>query len=97
MADETRRIPPLAIIVMVVLVALVVIAFVQWRGTQRTPSGILGAPQKGDVAASVMPQQSTVPNAQAPASTENGAVGHQGNNNEPGGPANTANVVASPR
>ena len=74
----SRKVPPLAIIVVVVLVALVVVAFANMRGKTHTPSGMMSAPQAQPASEPVMPQQSTVPNAQQPASDEKGAMGHQG-------------------
>ena len=90
----SRKVPPLAIIVVVILAALVAIAFANMRGATHPARGGLSAPQAADK--SVMPQQSTVPNHQAPASDERGAMGHHDNPNEPGGPATTANVVGAP-
>ncbi len=91
----SRKVPPLAIIVIVILAALVAIAFANMRGATHPARGGLSAPQAGDDKA-VMPQQSTVPNKQAPASDERGAMGPRDNPNEPGGPATTANVVSAP-
>ena len=90
----SRKVPPLAIIVIVVLAALVAIAFANMRGATHPPRGGLSAPQATDK--SVMPQASTVPDTQAPASDERGAMGHRDNPNEPGGPATTANVTGTP-
>ena len=90
----SRKVPPLVIIVVVVLAALAAIAFANWRTTQHPPHGGPSMPQSGS-GQPVMPQQSTVPNRQAPASDERGAMGHHDNANEPGGPATTANVVGS--
>ena len=100
MADDvptTRKVPPLAIIIVVVIAALAAIAFANMRGATHAPHGMAGtgpAPQAADK--SVMPQTSAVPNTQQPASDERGAMGHHDNPNEPGGPATTANVVGTP-
>ena len=91
----SRKVPPIAIIVVVILAALVAIAFANWRSTHHPPSGGPSMPQSG-AGRPVMPQQSTVPNRQAPASDERGAMGHRDNANEPGGPATTANVTGTP-
>ena len=91
----SRKVPPLAIIVIVVLAALAAIAFANMRGATHPAHGGLTSPQAADK--SVMPQMSTVPNTQQPASDERGAMGHHDNPNEPGGPATTANVVATPK
>lgn len=94
----SRKVPPLAIIVVVILAALVAVAFANWRSTQATPSGKLAAPQDRPTNEQpVMPQQSTVPNAQQPASDVKGAMGRKGTADEPGGPATTANVVGTSR
>ena len=93
----SRKVPPLAIIVVVILAALVAIAFANWRTTQHPPHAGPSMPQSQATGEQpVMPQQSTVPNRQAPASDERGAMGHQDNPNEPGGPATTANVTGTP-
>ncbi len=89
----SRKVPPLAIIVIVVLAALAAIAFANMRGATHPARGGLSAPQAADK--SVMPQTSTVPNTQQPASDERGAMGHHDNPNEPGGPATTANVTGT--
>lgn len=101
MADQvptSRKVPPLAIIVVVILAALAAVAFANWRSTQKTPSGVAGAPQDRPVVSQpIMPQQSSVPNAQQPASDERGAAGHRNTTAEPGGAATTANVTGSSR
>ena len=91
----SRKVPPLAIIVVVILAALLAIAFANWRSTHRPANGGPSMPEAGANHA-VMPQLSTVPNTKAPASDERGAMGHQDNPNEPGGPATTANVTGAP-
>ena len=98
MADDvptSRKVPPLVIIIVVVIAALAAIAFANMRGQTQPARGGPSAPQAAEK--SVMPQTSTVPNAQQPASDERGAAGHHDNPNEAGGPATTANVVAAPR
>ena len=80
MADQvpsSRKVPPLAIIVVVILVALAVVAFANMRGKTQTPSGTMSAPQNRPAAEQpVMPQQ---PNLTANVtSDEKGAMGHQG-------------------
>lgn len=97
MSDQlptSRKVPPLAIIVIVILAALAAIAFANMRGATHPARGGPSAPQAADKG--VMPQQSDVPNTQQPASDERGAMGHRDNANEPGGPATTANVTGTP-
>ena len=100
MADQvptSRKVPPLAIIVIVILAALAAVAFGNWRSTTRTPSGGT-APGKPPASDAVMPPAAAaLPNGPAPASEERGAMGHKNSSDEPGGPATTANVVGSSR
>lgn len=101
MADDvptSRKAPPLVVIVVVILAALAALAFANMRSQQHGPRGGPSMPQSQEVVRrSVMPQTSTVPNRQAPASDEKGAMGHDGSSDEPGGPARTANVTGAPR
>ncbi len=96
-APTSRKVPPLAIIVVVILVALAVVAFANMRGQTTPPRPGPSAPQDRPTTAPVMPQLSTVPNAQQPASEEKGASGHRNTTDEPGGPATTANVTGTSR
>ncbi len=91
MADQvptSRKVPPLAIIVAVMLAALAAVAFAGWRSAQHPPAA---------GSAPVMPRMSTVPDAQAPASGEKGAVGHDGTVNAPGARASTASPAGAAR
>lgn len=93
----SRKVPPLVIIVIVVLAALAAVAFANWRSTQHPPHAGPSMPQAQPASAPVMPQQSTVPDHQAPASDEKGAMGHKNTSDEPGGPSTTANVTGPAR
>lgn len=101
MADQvptSRKIPPLAIIVVVILVALAVVAFANMRGKTLPPSGGEGAPQDRPVVdRPVMPQQSQVTNTPAPASTEKGAMGAQGDSDDKVNEVTADRVARPPR
>ena len=92
----SRKVQPIAIIVVVVLVALAIIAFAGMRGATHPPRGGPSAPQGALLSGAPSdPAPSTVPNTQQPASDERGAMGHHDNANEPGGPATTANTTGN--
>lgn len=87
MADQvptSRKIPPLAIIVVVILAALAAVAFGNWRTTLKTPSGG-SMPQAKPDAAATMPVQPSISNTAAGASDEKGAVGHGHSEDTTGG------------
>ena len=91
MAQPSKN-PTLAIIVVAILAVILIVFFVQMRGHHNPPDGGPSAPVAGNPSNLVV-QNSTVPNEQQPSSTENGASGHRGQPDEPGGPAVTANTV----
>lgn len=68
----SNRISPIAIAIAAALVAMVAIALLKTAGHHETPTGVrvpMAAP-----ANTVMPQQSTVPNAPAPMANTNDAA-----------------------
>lgn len=92
--SPTKRMSPLAIIILVGVVVIAVIAFVQWRGSHVTPSGV-GVPAK--TKDSVMPVQATAPLNQQPASDQPWAKARDSRPNSPneeGGTEHTAGGVA---
>lgn len=92
--SPTRRMSPLAIIILVAVAVIAVIAFVQWRGSHTTPSGVGVASKPKD---SVMPVQATAPMNQQPASDQPWAKARDSRPNSPnaeGGTEHTAGGMA---
>ena len=90
----SKRMSPLAIIILVLVAVMAVIAFVQWRGTHQTPTGV-AVPAKDKE--SVMPAQAKAPLNQQPASDVPWAKprdSRPNSANEEGGTEHTAGGVA---
>lgn len=90
----TKRMSPLAVIILVLVAVLAVVAFVQWRGSHTTPSGVGVAAKPKDA---VMPVQATAPLNQQPASDQPWAKARDSRPNSPneeGGTEHTAGGLA---